>query len=423
MAFIGLVLYCVLLYIQPVDWFPVLEPVPLETCIIAFTLTSGTLRRMTLPGEPAPVTVPIQIPLLGLWVLAVIGSNLEGGYFDLAITNGIDFFRRALVFVMVWLALDSTRKLRYLGVVIVALTALLAYQGIDQARTGVGWAGQPMYWGGRIRWIGLWDGANVLSLLFVMATPFALEMIFGPTGLANRVIGVVGLGVTLTGMALAASRGAGQALAVVFLLYFRKRFGITGVALGAVCIGGLVVAAPARFTHLSTSDDSVDASSSRQRLDMWAQGIEMVKYNPVLGIGKSRFSSYTGSLIAHNTFIQNMGETGLVGLSIWIALVYTSIKSVRAVLAAADFLAPPIVSISRATFLSLVGYLAASFFISTDFEPLYVLMGMCLATLFVARRESGLELPVNYGVTDLVLIGAIELTAVTTIYMVVRLFG
>src|SRR6202022_40482 len=131
--------------------------------------------------------------------------------------------------------------------------------------------------------------------------------------------------------------------------------------------------APPRFSHVDMGDDSIDASSSRHRIDMWAEGLEMIKYNPVLGIGKGRFADYTGSLIAHNVFVQNMGETGLIGLFIWVAVVYTSFKPLPLALHHTEVISTGLASLSRALFVSSTGYLAASFFISTDLEPFYIL--------------------------------------------------
>ncbi len=107
-------------------------------------------------------------------------------------------------------------------------------------------------------------------------------------------------------------------------MYFRRRLGRKGVIVAAVLAAGLLVVGPSRLFHNAEND--ADDASARHRIDMWNEGFQMVKESPLLGIGKGQFADYTQSLIAHNTLIQNMGETGLLGLFVFIALIYASYK-------------------------------------------------------------------------------------------------
>ena len=91
-----------------------------------------------------------------------------------------------------WAVLTSTtRRIRVLILVLVPLAGLLGLQGIYQVAHGVGWAGQPLYWAGRICWIGLWDGANVLSLLFVATLPFVFEILTGKWNVLAKIVAAV----------------------------------------------------------------------------------------------------------------------------------------------------------------------------------------------------------------------------------------
>jgi O-antigen ligase len=259
----------------------------------------------------------------------------------------------------------------------------------------------------------LWDGANVLSLLFVISMPFIFEIVIGRWSLIVKLVAIVCSGLILTGLVLAASRGAWVALAVIVLLYFKRRVGYIGLALGALLLVGLLVVAPSRLSR----DDERDEGSTKGRISMWAEGFEMFKYNPVFGIGKGQFGVYTSKLIAHNAFIQNMGETGSLGLFAWVGLIYASYKSLRIVRDAADEIEDKrIVMVNEAIYTSLTGYLAASMFITTDFDLLYLMLGIAGAMPAIARRETGLPIEYTFGFSDVRNIGLCIIGAMAILY-------
>jgi len=415
-TFLGLLIYVVNLYIRPQDWAAAVLNWRLELFIVGVTVAIGLVRYMGTSGEDAR-RLPVHVPFLAGWVVAILLSDVTNGNIDDGLSMAFEYAKRGVVFLMFWLALDRIWKVRVALGLMLVLAAVLGVQGIYQIQHGVGWAGQPMYWGGRIRWVGLWDGANVLSLVFVTAVPIALEMIFGPSKFWQRLLALVAVSLVFVGMFLAASRGAFIALGVVFICYFVRRLGKAGLLVGAVALVGALAVGPARMTHLDM-DKSADGESASQRVDMWAEGLEMFKYNPVFGIGKGQFASYTGFLIAHNSFVQNMGETGGFGLFMWLGLIYLSFRCLNTVSRVEDRLSPALASITRAIYVSLVAYLATSFFISTDFEPLYILMAFSAICLDLARRELKEDLPVAIGTYDWFKIGGLECATVLGLYAI-----
>jgi O-antigen ligase len=152
---------------------------------------------------------------------------------------------------------------------------------------------------------------------------------------------------------------------------------------------------------MQNADQDADDASSRHRVDLWSEGLEMFKYNPVLGIGKGQFAEYTGTQVAHNAFIENLGETGFLGVFAWVGLIYLSFKSLRLVMRRSAELSPQLRGLTQAVFVSLVGYLSASMFINTDFDLLYMSMGLCAAVLAVARRELKDGIDVHFGFADM----------------------
>jgi len=399
MDFLGLVIYCILVYLRPADWVETVKDWPLEFVTLALTLLAVSVKLyLSTDQETRRKRLPL-FAFMAAWVMAIFLSNLIHGDVGSGYENAVIYAKRCTVCLLFWAVLSSTRRIRGLILVLVPLAGLLGLQGIYQVAHGVGWAGQPLYWAGRICWVGLWDGANVLSLLFVATLPFVFEILMGKWNLLAKILAGVSGALILNGMILAASRGGWLALGVIVLLYFRQRVGKWGLIAGAVCILALVAVGPSRLTQNAAEDS--DDSSSRHRVDLWSEGLEMFKYNPVLGVGKGQFVGYTGTQVAHNAFIENLGETGLFGVFPWVGLIYLSFKSLRIVMRNSTELSPQVNGMTQAAFVSLVGYLSASMFINTDFDLLYMFMGLCAAVLAVARRELNDAIELQFGWVDL----------------------
>jgi putative inorganic carbon (hco3(-)) transporter len=408
LSYLGLLAYWVVLYVRPADWVKSVLDWPIEMVVALATFGLGLIKGRS----PRTGPIPAQTWFLGLWVVAVFLSDLVNGHFSEAMQQGSRYAKLAAVFVMFWLVIDSTPKLRGVVLTMIVLSGLLGMQGMYQKAHGVGWAGQPMYWGDRIRWVGLWDGANMLSLLLVTSVPFILETLTGPWRWLSKVIAATAGVFVLIGLYLANSRGGWMALAVIILFNFRERFGWKGIALAGMVLAMLFAFGPSRLSEMDLQE-----KSARHRIDMWAEGLEMVKGHPVLGIGKGQFAVYTGSLIAHNTLIQNAGETGMLGLFLWLGVLYLSFKSVLMVHKHRERLTPQLQSLNRALLAAFMGYLVGSFFVVADLEILYILCAFSAIVLVIARRETGDPLSVSCGFNDLTAIGGIAVGGVCLIYV------
>jgi O-antigen ligase len=123
------------------------------------------------------------------------------------------------------------------------------------------------------------------------------------------------------------------------------------VLIGSVLLGALVLAP----SYLTSTRDS--QGSAQHRIEMWAEGIEMVQQNPLFGIGKGNFLRYTSKLIAHNSAIEIMGETGIPGLFLWLGIIYMAFKNLYA--AHRESEDPLLRSSLVALGLSIAGYLLA----------------------------------------------------------------
>jgi O-antigen ligase len=414
-----ILIYFVDLYIRPQDWVSLTLNWPMDWIVFSILLFFVPLKVSRLPT----VLKSHLLWMLVLWLAVVALSNLV--HFDTATASDrfVYYAKLVVVFFSLLLYLETDFDVRGVVWLQILLSAILAIQCMDQVRTGIGWAGQPLGWddgfGGRAKWVGLWDGMGVLSLLFVVAFPFLIQFFLGAWGIGYKAISLVLMGILFEGIALTQSRGGYIALVIVVILSimfrFRAKKAVIPLAMAVVC---LMTFAPARAGEL---DDSNGSKSASHRIELWSAGLTMVKENPVFGVGKSQFSHYAGEiaglhLMAHNTFIENAAETGLVGLWVYVGLVYLVAKGAHEVLRKAA--SPRQASMARAMLVSIYGYVAASMFVSTDFDLFYVQLGVVAAFCQSAGCSPKLTK------RDAVRIAAICVTFIVTMYVYTALhFG
>lgn len=317
----------------------------------------------------------------------IVISSAVNGFRPQSATIIVGYLKYFLLYKLVAATTGTVERIRIVSFFVVFFALLLAAEGILHRHNpgGLGWAGQTLGWidpdairqgiPGRIRWINIFDGPGVFCVVFTMAIPFVIQYVSGPFGGISKILGAmmmvpISLAIYYTG-----SRGGFLATLAVVSIFFAIRWGVSTVKIGFATVLGILLfmAAPA---YLTTMQDQ--SHSASHRLDMWSEGIEMVLQNPVFGIGKGNFQGYTGMLIAHNSSIEIMGETGLVGLFFWAGLIYLSLKNVITYVSGETNEVNK--SYATALGLSVTGYLISSMFVTLEYETLYFLLGLCATT-------------------------------------------
>jgi O-antigen ligase len=314
-------------------------------------------------------------------------SALFNGFTPASVAYLIFYFKAFILFKLV-LALmsEDLAKVRSFVRILAALVLILGVEVLWHrfSADGRGWAGQTFSWidpavlaaggKGRARWIGIFDGPGVFCVLFTIIVPFALARTGPSYRLSTRAAAVAMLALLLVATYFIGSRGGMVATLAIFGLYFliKSKLSLRAMmACGALGMGVLMFAP----SHLTTVRDS--QNSTQYRVEMWAEGLEMMKLNPMFGIGRGNFKAYTSKLIAHNSFVEIGGETGIVGLLIYVALVYFCMKSTLH--ARRHFPDPHNKDFALAACLSLVGYIVSANFVTLEYETFYLLLAMCAA--------------------------------------------
>ena len=313
-----------------------------------------------------------------------------------------------LVPIVFWAVRDRRHVVWIFGVFVVgALLSVL--WGLTQGKVGGGAAAAQV---GRLS--GANVEANVLATLLVVCTVFssALVLILRQAPVARTLALLAALG------AMAAffgtfSRGGLVSLGVVILVGCvyagRARPAFVALVLVAAVVGAFFLG-----NDTSRTVQRLTSTSTSGRSDIWKVGLRMVRANPVIGVGSGNYtvverdylltepgSIKRGDLIvttplpAHNIYLHVLAEMGIIGLVLFLSILWLSIRSaVKAVRVFRDTGQQSLEILGRSLVVALVGILAADFFVSDQYsKQLWVLLALGPALLAIARRPGSSSAP------------------------------
>jgi O-Antigen ligase len=143
--------------------------------------------------------------------------------------------------------------------------------------------------------------------------------------LPNVLFVLVPSAVMLWAVYLTHSRGALLALAVLAVIVARKRIGTpASVVLTTLLILGMLALD-------FTGGRAISAVEGADRLESWATGLEMFKSAPLFGIGFGGYTDYN-EITAHNSLVLCLAELGLVGATLWVALLVTTMTGLNKII-------------------------------------------------------------------------------------------
>jgi len=392
-----LIVYLTTLFLAPQVWLPPFVGLPVDYIIYPIWLVVTIIQRRWMPKGLRPADLMFLF-VLGWLVLTTLANGFHPGQAWRSGPSSIGFIINYTKFFLLFQFMvgyaKDLRRVEYVGRWLLVFAGILVVESIQQKLVSphIGWAGQSLGWTepeilaaggtGRTRWIHIFDGPGVFCVIFTTALPFALFYLDKWQSTARKVFGAAASLALLVAIYFTGSRGGFLATLAMLALYIalRYRVSIFALIIGAGLSAVLFVAAPSQLTTMRD-----ESRSAEHRIDMWAEGIEMATQNPVFGIGRGNFGRYSGTLIAHNSAVELMGETGFVGLFFWVGLIYFSAKGAyRAYMTTENVV---IRSLMSATLISLAGYVVSSMFVTLEYETFYILLGLCSAAGIAAGQR------------------------------------
>lgn len=170
---------------------------------------------------------------------------------------------------------------------------------------------------GRVRYRGTLQDPNELALAGGAGLPLAFAL--GRRRKSIKKSLLVALTLALVGccVVLTESRGGQLVFLAVLAVYFVKRFGLGGVAVGGVLGLPLLL--------LGGRSGAEATSSTVERIDCWAEALSIWRSHPLAGVGLGRFGEFH-YMTAHNSYLLTLAELGLPGMLLFTAIVYVSAK-------------------------------------------------------------------------------------------------
>jgi O-antigen ligase len=320
--------FVAMLYASPTHWWPVFESFRLSLAtaaicagaVVMHRLTSGERLRAGGAAAGFLYAYAAAIPLSMLWT--VHPPSTERAIFDVA--------KLVVVFVAIQSAIDSRARLRTLFAVGAIASIAPALGSIRIWR-----AGENLVEGYRTHWYGVFADPNRLAMNLVLVLPMTLAL----AGLARRTwvkiaFGAIA-GAQLVSIVLTHSRSGAVATALATTAYLLRgdlRRVARGVALALVLLAGVAAFAPATFWQRSASVAQLQEDASvygRER--SWRVLAVIFDERPLTGVGAGayleawpKFAPLSASgrrLIAHNVFMEILGELGIIALLSFFAFV------------------------------------------------------------------------------------------------------
>jgi len=394
-SYAALVLFTIILYARPAEFYP--SPLTASIALVVGILTLAVFVPSQLSLEGSLTTRPREVSLVFLFCLTGLLSiplaiDPAKAWHEFSDT----FVRCIVIFVVLINVVRTERRLNGLLLLALATGIWLSLGAINDYRLGL-MTVEGYRAGGRGG--GIFGNSNDMALFLVTIVPIAIALLLGSRSLARKFLFGGAAILMVAGIVLTYSRGGfiGLLVALGFLAWrVGRRRRVEILVAGFVMVAVFLALMPSYALRLaSILIPSLDpVGSSEARSGELLRSLYVAIRHPLLGIGMGNYApemSYRG-LVTHNSYTQVAAEMGAAALVCYTMFIVTPLKKLG--------------QIARETFgananshfyylavglqASLVGYMVCSFFASVAYLwYVYYLVGyaVCLRRLY--ESETG----------------------------------
>ena len=282
------------------------------------------------------------------------------------------------------------------------------FGGLAQVKESVIGTGETDMFGRKVkrqRLAGPIGSKNRYAQIMVVLLPLAFFRLLGEKKRSLRWFAAISCIPILAGALLTFSRGAGITIFLLliimtFLRYIKLwQFVLAMVlAVGVVFVVGLTSVASA---HVEEADASV-----RGRATVGLAALHMFLDHPILGVGpglsqaymieysKEGFREIDTERRAHNMYLEELADTGIVGFTLFMAIIFYVLFSLARLRRRYKDEYPEMAMLATGYMLGLVGYLLTAVFLHLSYvRYFWVIIALCGATIhifeqYVAQQEA-----------------------------------
>lgn len=291
-----------------------------------------------------PSNISFLAKLLGYF--ACLGaSTLFAGDVGASATNFLKMFLLIAMSIFLLDLVTTRRQLLQLVAVLALANGLTSVAGIIQYRQvqrGADAFGEIVGAADAPRFAGANTNPNAFGLTLALGLPFLLFLLVRARGLAARLLLLAVVASTLFSLFLTASRTHITGSAVFIVLFMlvsllsgqlRSRQFFVAVAVIVVVIVGIRFVPAysiARATRI-TIEDERRMSGQANRYDILLKSFSLVADSPFLGVGMANYARYEPlrGFDVHDTVSFSVGETGLLGTAILLAIVVSTLLNLK----------------------------------------------------------------------------------------------
>ncbi len=399
--FWGLVAVLVLEFLRLQQIVPALEPLHLPRVLTLWVMLAWALRTVVLRKEPVvgDRQHAVMAAMLAVGALSLLGAYWRGQAFRTL----VDLAKQVVVYFLIVNLATDRRKVRLLLWGLVLINAWLGFSQLTAYRLASSSATLIRLGTGTNSFLGnSVDFAVALSV----ALPFAVFLVFAERSKILRVGAFLLAGLFLASLVATGARAGALSLAVLaIVMWLKSPRKAVGFALVASLLAGWWYLSPPSYHQqvLSIAEYQQD-QSVLGRLEAWRVAWQMLKHRPLTGVGIGNFSTTRAALYSppgeqnwltvHNIVLQASAEMGLLGLAACALLTCFIFGDNRRTRRAAEHIGGDAGrwyrNVANGSDASLIGFLAASFFVTTLYYPhLYLIAGIAVALKHAALAEAG----------------------------------
>ncbi len=416
MLYLLAILYLIAVVLQPAEWVPLFNGVPVQELLMLFAVMTMFFTHFERTKEV--FTSNPSIFFLAYIFASIVSCAFMGQAYALNQVGSV-LFEFYLGFLLVAVGLNSIKKFRS-AISITALSGLIvAYLCIKLAETGQGvGAGlgvdlQELNWRGDVQWIGAFGGGNTTAQLLLLLGGLAFGLSFKEKSMLKRLFF---LAVTFyIGYAFLLTNSRGGFLAMLAMLGFYA-WTKSGIRLKYFLPLGIVAVATVFVLKPQAEGRGIGESSTPERVELFHHGLQMVKSNPIIGVGYGQFGNNNPiRKTAHNIYLVTVAETGLFGFVMFVLMYFAPIRDLmRNKFQLAEEALEHRTSIP--IIYALLGFATTAFFLSSRHELPYMLLALAVAHLM----NQGSKFELKMSEFKYILIGIVLVLG--AIYILIQLF-
>jgi putative inorganic carbon (hco3(-)) transporter len=375
--------------------------------VIGIMIGSFLIEKVLKKEKLCPVTLPLV--LFGVFML--IGAlSFINSVDQAASLKGMTKLLKALMIFLV--CSQGIKDKGHLWKIAISCACAISLIGIDafwQLFSGKDFIHGQSLQGviGLVRATASFPGCNAMGIYLTALTPLVAGLALFLRSLKSRIFFSIAALIGCAGVYLTLSRGAGLGLFISILLLSlikKNKLLIAGLVL-LLAVYPFVMPKNIKDWAKTRNNNPLLVIIDPARMSIYENSINMISDHPLIGVGINTFSKNYGkyrtpnaearfktpaTIYAHNNFLQMAGETGLLGLGVFLVFLFSVFKAVcQAFRKNTDtFLKAFSVSVLAAIFAFLInGLTETSLYHSRLVMIFWFLIGLGLALVKIPERN------------------------------------